>query len=107
MARIVLTNIKSLVNTRKENHLLRGKELNDLPLIENAFLEIEDGKIARYGSMKQWVNKTFDKSEIVDATGRFVLPAWCDSHTHLVFAAPRENEFVDKINGLTYAQIAS
>lgn len=107
MARTVLTNIKSLVNTRNENHLLRGKELSVLPAIDNAFLEIQDGKIARFGSMNEWVNKTFEKSEIVDVEGRFVLPAWCDSHTHLVFAAPRENEFVDKINGLSYAEIAA
>lgn len=107
MASTIITNIKRLVNTREENKLLRGKELVDLPCIENAYLIIEEGQIAEYGGMEQFKIRNL-KSEIAyDASGQFVLPAWCDSHTHLVFAASRENEFIDKIKGLSYAEIAA
>jgi len=103
----LITNIKQLVNVRDEDKLLKGKELGELPIIENSYLIIEDDVIAEYGSMQQIKNqKVKDKSEI-DATGRFVLPCWCDSHTHLVFVASREEEFVDKIKGKSYAEIAA
>ncbi len=100
---ILVENIRCLVNTRDESRLLRGKELADLPCIENAYLLIEDGIIAGYGPMSE---KTFT-GDSIDAAGQFVLPAWCDSHTHLVFAASREEEFVYKIKGMTYAEIAA
>ena len=88
--------------------MLRGKELRVLPFIENAFLLIEDGIIARYGHMYELeAGVPHLPKHIVKADGQFVLPAWCDSHTHLVFAGSRENEFVDKINGLSYAAIAA
>ena len=106
MPTTIITNIKNLVNVRSENHLLRGKELAKLPSIENAFLVIEDGIIAELGSMTDFDNWSTGVEEI-DATGQFILPCWCDSHTHLVFAASREEEFVDKINGLSYAEIAA
>jgi len=96
-----------LVNTREESKLLRGKELSELPCIENSYLVIEDGVIAEYGSMKNLQPSTFNFQQTINAFGQFVLPAWCDSHTHLVFAASREEEFVDKIKGLSYAEIAS
>lgn len=104
MSSIIIENIRLLVNTRQENKLLRGKELADLPCIENAYIIIEDGIIAEYGPMASLKNKDNDA---IDASGQYVLPCWCDSHTHLVFAAYREEEFVDKIKGLSYAEIAA
>jgi imidazolonepropionase len=104
----LITNIQYLVNVREENILLRGKELALLPSIENAFLLIEDGIIAEYGYMYELELKVPHlPKNIIDATGQFVLPCWCDSHTHLVFAASREEEFIDKIKGMSYADIAA
>lgn len=105
MPAVIIINIKLLVNTREENKLLRGKELANLPSLENAYLVIEDGIIAEYGSMDMLGQQ--DSENTIDASGQVVLPAWCDSHTHLVFAASREEEFVDKIKGLSYAEIAA
>jgi imidazolonepropionase len=107
MPATLITNIKCLVNTRQENKLLRGKELSVLPVIENAYLIIEDGIISEFGMQNDLVHRTSDFVHVIDATGQFILPAWCDSHTHLVFVASREEEFVDKINGLSYAEIAA
>ena len=107
MTATLITNIKCLVNTRKENKLLRGKELSVLPAIENAYLVIEDGVIAEFGEISNLKSKTTDFKHSIDATDQFILPAWCDSHTHLVYAASREEEFVDKIKGLSYADIAA
>ena len=104
----LIINIKQLSGVTEESRLLRGKELRVLPFIENAFLLIEDGIIARYGHMYELeAGVPHLPKHIVKADGQFVLPAWCDSHTHLVFAGSRENEFVDKINGLSYAAIAA
>jgi len=104
----LITDIKQLINTREETRLLKGKELAELPLIENAFLLIEDGIIAEFGAMYELELKIPQlPKNIVDATGQLVMPCWCDSHTHIVFAGSRENEFVDKINGLSYAEIAA
>jgi imidazolonepropionase len=104
----LIKNIGSLVNIREENILLRGKALAEIKSIPNAFVLIEDGVIGSYGNMDE-LNDIVPKlpENIVDAKGKFVMPTWCDSHTHLVFAGSRENEFVDKINGLTYAEIAA
>lgn len=107
MASTIFTNIRILVNTRKESHLLYGKELAELPCIENAWLLVEDDTIAAYGSMEDMPASYRSVKEVVDAKGGLVLPAWCDSHTHIVFAGSRENEFVDKIRGLSYAEIAA
>lgn len=114
MSSTLITNIKLLVNTREQNQLLRGKELSQLPCIENAFLVIEDDDIALYGRMEelQTINPSLRGTKqkpptTYDASGQFILPAWCDSHTHLVFAASREAEFIDKLKGLTYAEIAA
>ena len=105
---ILITNIQQLINTREQNKLLRGKAMAELPVVENAFLLIEDGIIAEYGSMYELELKVPQlPKHIIKADGQFVLPAWCDSHTHLVFSGSRENEFVDKINGLSYAEIAA
>lgn len=101
-------NIQQLVGTRETNRLLRGSELAQLPVIENAFLLIEDGCIAEYGAMYELELKLPQlPKNIVDAAGQFVLPAWCDSHTHLVFAQSREEEFTAKLKGATYAEIAA
>ncbi|HQV60345.1 MAG TPA: imidazolonepropionase [Chitinophagaceae bacterium] len=107
MATTLIINIKLLVNTPGENRLLRGKELSKLPCIANAYLIIEDGIITGIGDSSEIQNPKSKFKNIIDATGQYVLPAWCDSHTHLVFAASREEEFVDKIKGLSYADIAA
>jgi len=104
----LILNIKGLVNVRSENNLLRGIELRELPIIENAFLLIEDGNITKWGLMENLKQELpVLPNHQIDASGQFVMPTWCDSHTHMVFAGSRENEFVDKINGLTYADIAA
>jgi imidazolonepropionase len=105
----LVTNIKQLVGVRQENKLLRGKELAELASIENAYLVVEDGMIAEYGPLENIKSKIsqYPVSNIIEATNQFVLPTWCDSHTHLVFAASREEEFVDKIRGMSYADIAA
>jgi imidazolonepropionase len=102
----IITNINCLVNTRTENKLLRGKELAELPVIKDAYLVIEDGLIADFGAMENLIHHARSFSESYDATNHFVMPCWCDSHTHLVFTGSREVEFVDKINGFSYQQIA-
>jgi imidazolonepropionase len=106
MSSLLITNISCLLNTRKENVLLRGQALADLPYVSNAYLVIEDGMIVEFGAMKELpvANK---QMKMLDAKGQTVLPTWCDSHTHLVFAATREEEFIDKINGMSYAEIAA
>jgi imidazolonepropionase len=103
----LIINIKQLFGVRQENKLLRGKELAELPTIENVYLIIEDGLIAEYGRMEEIENRKSKIKNSIDASGQFILPAWCDSHTHLVFAASREEEFVDKIKGMSYAEIAA
>jgi len=103
----LITNIKQLVNVSEGSKLLRGKELSVLPCIENAYLIIEDGIITEYGSINTLKPQPSNFKQAIDASGQFVLPCWCDSHTHLVFAASREEEFVDKINGKSYAEIAA
>jgi imidazolonepropionase len=107
MASTLITNIKSLVNVREDNKLLRGKELAELPCIENSYLIIEDGLIAAFGKMDSISKQQSAIANQIDVTGQFILPAWCDSHTHIVFAASREDEFVDKLKGLSYADIAA
>ncbi|MEO5945590.1 MAG: imidazolonepropionase [Chitinophagaceae bacterium] len=105
--RTVIINIKKLVNTRTENKLLRGKDLANLPCLDDAYIIIEDGIITDYGNMKEMPDEFSHSPSVIDATGQFVLPAWCDSHTHIVFATSREEEFVDKIKGKSYADIAA
>ncbi|HVM90162.1 MAG TPA: imidazolonepropionase [Puia sp.] len=104
MSSLLIQNIHQLAGVRVKSHILRGEELAELPCIANAYLIIEDDEIAAYGSMEALGTKTH-QLETVDASGQFILPAWCDSHTHLVFAGSRETEFVDKLKGLSYAEI--
>ncbi len=103
----VIQHIKQLVNTRTNSIVVRGAELSQLPIIENAFIVVENEIIQAYGSMHELGNEHILGAELIDAAGASILPCWCDSHTHLVFAASREEEFVHKINGLTYAEIAA
>lgn len=101
-------NIARLAGVREQTAILRGASLAELPSIENAFLLVEDSLVVDYGPMYELEIKVpHQPPAIVDLSGRFVLPAWCDSHTHLVFAKSREEEFVDKIKGKTYAEIAA
>lgn len=103
---LLITNIHQLLNVRTGSKLLRGKELSQLPVIQNAFLLVENGLIKEYGGMSS-IGHHQSSIPVYDAAGATVLPTWCDSHTHLVFAASREAEFVDRIKGLSYAEIAA
>ena len=108
MRKILIKNIKGLVQCGEDLPKMRkGKEMRELPIIENAYLALEDGVIVAYGPMSEWGGITdWRDLEVIDAEGKFVLPAFCDSHTHTVFAQSREEEFVDRINGLSYEEIA-
>ena len=104
MASILIRNIKTLAGIRqKDERLVKGESMITLHTIDNAYLLIENGCIESFGINEQAPENA---DEIIDADGRMVLPCWCDSHTHLVYAGPRENEFVDRINGLSYEEIA-
>jgi imidazolonepropionase len=107
MSTMLITNIRQLVNTREENQLLRGRALAQLPVMENAWILIDNGIIGAYGQMDGLELMANKPSVIIDAEDAMVLPCWCDSHTHLVFSGSREEEFVNKIKGLTYAEIAA
>lgn len=109
MSKILIKNIKGLVQAGEEIPKYRkGADMKNLPIIENAFLAIEDGQILAYGKMEDWGGITdWRDLEVIDADGKYVMPAFCDSHSHAVFAKTREGEFVDRINGLTYQEIAS
>ena len=102
MATQIFTDISLLAGTGNSSAFIRGKNLSNLPVIENAYLIIEDDIIAETGKME---NFRFKKNDVPLHT--IILPAWCDSHTHLVFAGSREEEFIDKIKGLSYAEIAA
>lgn len=105
--RHLFTNIRQLVLAEKdgtERLLVAGADMKTIPCIEQAWLLVEEGQIHSFGTMDSLPECTAD--EYIDATGRLILPAWVDAHTHLVFAATREAEFVDRINGLSYAEIA-
>lgn len=108
MGKILIKNIKGLVQAGENFPVMKqGKEMADLPIIENAFLALEDGVVVEYGSMEEWGGiADWRDLEIIDAEGKFVLPAFCDAHTHTVFAKSREEEFVDRIHGLSYEEIA-
>jgi imidazolonepropionase len=109
MSRILIKNIQSLLGVYDDAPTkLSGKTMNELPSIDNAWLAIEDGLIADCGTMADWPGiSDWRGLEVIEADGRFVLPTWCDSHTHTVYAGSRVGEFVDRIQGLTYEQIAA
>jgi imidazolonepropionase len=103
----LITNIKQLIGVRDENKLLRGADLSELPLIDNAYLVLDGERIAGFGKMEDLKDDPEYYNDTYDAGGGTILPTWCDSHTHLVFAASRENEFVEKLKGASYAEIAA
>jgi imidazolonepropionase len=109
MSKILLKNIKGLVQAGEQIPSVRkGAEMKQLDMIENAFLALEDGEVIAYGTMHEWEGIIdWRDVEIVDAEGCYVLPAFIDAHTHTVFAKSREEEFVDRINGLSYEDIAA
>ena len=103
MATQIFTNIRRLVNTRDNSGFIRGSDLAFLPTIENGYIIIEDDIIAEIGEMED--TRFLQQNNVAENT--FVLPCWCDSHTHLIFAESREEEFINKIKGASYAGIAS
>jgi len=101
----LIKNIKGLVQVRDASvKKVSGAEMSELPTIHDAYLLMENGVITDFGPMS---DNLPDAAHTIDASGRFVLPTWCDSHTHIVYAGNREQEFVDRINGLSYEEIAS
>ncbi|MFN5910961.1 MAG: imidazolonepropionase, partial [Bacteroidota bacterium] len=109
MKKLLIKNIQGLVQVGEDLPLIRkGEEMKELPIIEDAFLALEDGEVIAYGSMDDWGGiDDWRDLEVIDATGRFVLPAFCDPHTHTVFARSREDEFVYRIQGMSYQEIAA
>lgn len=108
---LLITNIKSLIQTCDEQKLMvSGKEMSELNSIDNAFVLCDNGLISDYGMMtgieQDLLNGQSDELIIIDATGKYVFPSFCDSHTHLVYAGSREHEFSDRIRGLSYEEIA-
>lgn len=105
---MLITNIKSLVGVHPTDKLsLRGSELGQLPVLENAWLLLQDGLIKDFGLMSDIPAQISNLPSQISAEGKYVFPSWCDSHSHIVFAAPREEEFVMKIEGKTYEEIAA
>lgn len=104
----LIINIKELLQIRDTDvKKISGKAMNILPTIKNAFLLIEDDLIKDFGEMSKIPSLLTSKiDKTIDATGKIILPSWCDSHTHIVYAGNREGEFVDRINGLSYEEIA-
>lgn len=100
----LITNIHQLLVTGDFKRPLAGTEMDALPYIENAYLVIDDDLIYEYGKIEDLHPMAFE--EVIDATGQIILPMWCDSHTHLVYASTREDEFVDRIRGRSYQEIA-
>jgi imidazolonepropionase len=103
---LLLVNIRQLVQARKQApEMLRGSEMAELPCIQDAWLRIEDDRIHSFGKMPDCPDS--GGLDVKDLQGRLVFPSWCDSHTHIVYAGSRESEFVDKIKGLSYEEIAA
>ena len=102
----LFVNIKELIQVRDTGvKKVSGKAMNSLPTIKNAFLLIENDRIIDFGKMEQLPNRSVANN--IDCKGKMILPTWCDSHTHIVFAGNREQEFVDRINGLSYEEISN
>ncbi len=108
MREIFIKNIKQLLQT-EDQHIpyVAGSEMSRLPKIENAWLWIKEGVLHDYGSMAELPKNVTLPEKQIDATGKIVMPAWCDSHTHLVYPQSREIEYIDKIKGLSYEEIAA
>ncbi len=104
MPSLLIRNIQSLVLAETSPRpFAAGREMQALPRVDHAYLLVEGGRFCAFGPMAECPERA---AEVIDAGGRFVFPSWCDSHTHLVFAASREQEFVDRIKGLSYEEIA-
>ncbi|MBC8464261.1 MAG: imidazolonepropionase, partial [Bacteroidetes bacterium] len=105
----VIKNISELVQVEHTpRKWVAGADMASVETIQDAFVEMQDGIITSFGSMDEWTGiDDWNNTEIIDAEGGMVFPSYCDSHTHLVFAANREGEFVDRINGLSYEEIAN
>lgn len=105
--KILIKNIKQLVQVEESPQLkVVGKDMKNLSCIDDAWLALENDKIVGFGKMEDWEGiSDWTNLTIIDATDKLVLPCWCDSHTHIVYAGSREGEFVDRINGLTYEEI--
>ena len=102
---LLFQNIRQLVQVRDDSiPYVAGEDMKILPTLEHAFLLVENGLIKDFGAMSNC--PTLENVEIIDVTDRLILPTWCDSHTHLVYAGSREGEFVDRLNGLSYTEIA-
>ena len=102
---LLIKNIKKLIQCRTEDEsYVSGKDMSSLPSVDNAFLYIENDKIIDFGEMEDCLYSNVE--EVYDAKGSMVLPSWCDSHTHIVYAGDRSSEFMDRIRGLTYQEIA-
>ena len=105
--RLLVSNIGILAGIENAGKIrLRGEEMKSLGQIDNAWLLVENGKISAFGSMDDMPPEGLSADCEVNAQGGTVLPSWCDPHTHIVYAGSREGEFVDKIMGLSYAEIA-
>lgn len=104
----LLVNIKKLIQAEENSPSFRkGKEMMNLPYLENAYLFIRNEKIIEFGAMSSMDRQYLENAdEVIDCRGRFVMPAFCDSHTHLVFAGSREQEYIDRVRGLSYEEIA-
>ena len=108
MPSLLITEIKILVGVHPaEVKVLRGNEMGDLPVLKDAWLLLEEGKIKDFGEMASIPSELISHHSQLKAKGRLVFPSWCDSHTHLVFAESREEEFVMKIKGKSYEEIAA
>ena len=104
--KILFKNIKELIQVRKNApQKVEGEAMKELPTIKNAWMLIENDLILDFGSMEEPYSDLIDQE--IDLTGKMVLPSWCDSHTHIVYAGNREQEFADRINGLSYEEIAN
>ena len=104
---LLIKNIKSLIQVEdKIRKKVCGAEMGKLNTIENSYLLIKEDKIFDFGEMKNFPKEYLNLEKIIDATGKMVFPSFCDSHTHLVYAGSREIEYIDKIKGLSYEEIA-
>lgn len=108
MHKILIKNIRQLAQVREFGiNTVKGAAMAVLPSIFDAWLAIEDDTIVAFGKMEEWPGITdWSNLEVIDASGKIVFPTYCDSHTHIVYAGTREGEFVDRINGLSYEEIA-
>ena len=121
MNKLLVINIKELLLAGEDIALKKGAQMDVLESVKEAYVYAQDGRIAAYGPMEQMPQElasvveswkggdchACEEYEIIDAAGRYVMPTFCDSHTHLIYAGSREREFVDKIKGLSYQQIAA